>query len=131
MSYGDYLRDVLRPLGVYDLEAPFQGEELDAVGCGLDGAEAALEEIQREMNLETARDWGLERVAALFVHRPVAAGAEEMAAALAARNSGPGLGAGGGPRGGGLSRHPRHPRRLRGDAAYSGGNSAAPCGGAV
>lgn len=84
MSYGDYLRDVLRPLGVYDLEAPFQGGELDAVGCGLDGAEAALEEIQREMNLETARDWGLDRVAALFVHRPVAAGAEEMAAALAA-----------------------------------------------
>ena len=32
MSYAQYLRDLLRPLGVYDLEATFNGGELDAQG---------------------------------------------------------------------------------------------------
>ena len=32
MSHAQYLRDLLRPLGVYDLTAPFNGGELDAQG---------------------------------------------------------------------------------------------------
>ena len=36
MSHAVYLRDLLRPLGVYDLEAPFSGGELDAQGEALD-----------------------------------------------------------------------------------------------
>ena len=32
MSHGQYLRELLRPLWVYDLEAPFNGGELDAQG---------------------------------------------------------------------------------------------------
>ena len=84
MSHAQYLRDLLRPLGVYDLTAPFNGGELDAQGEALDGAMARIEEVQRESSLTTAEDWGLERVAALFVRRPVADHPRKLAAALAA-----------------------------------------------
>jgi len=84
MSHGQYLRDLLRPLGVYDLNAPFNGGELDAQGEALDGVMAWLEEIQRETSLTTAEDWGLERVAVLFARRPVATQPRKLAAALAA-----------------------------------------------
>ena len=77
MSGAEYLRDLLRPLGVYDLEAPFNGGELEAAGLALDEMELALEEIEQEVLLTTAEDWGLERWAALFARRPVA---EEPAA---------------------------------------------------
>ena len=32
MSYAQYLRQLLAPLGVYQLNAPFQGGELEALG---------------------------------------------------------------------------------------------------
>ena len=47
MSYAQYLRDLLRPLGIYDLEAPFNGGELEAQGQALDGVLNRLEEVQR------------------------------------------------------------------------------------
>ena len=84
MSHGDYLRNLLAPLGVYDLEAPYNGGELDAQGQALDGVDAGLEELARETDLVTAEDWGLERVAGLFTRRPVAASAKRMREALAA-----------------------------------------------
>lgn len=84
MSYTQYLRELLHPLGVYDLDAPFNGGELEAAGQALDGAEASLEEVDREVNLDTAEDWGLEQVARLFVRRPLADGPRELAQALAA-----------------------------------------------
>lgn len=84
MSHSQYLRDLLRPLGIYDLEAPFNGGELDAQGEALDRAMAALEEIQRESSLTTAESWGLEQVARLFLRRPVATQPRLLADALAA-----------------------------------------------
>ena len=36
MSYTDYLKELLRPLGVYDVDAPFNGGELTAAGEALD-----------------------------------------------------------------------------------------------
>lgn len=84
MSYAQYLRELLRPLGVYDLEAPFSGGELDTEGSALDGAEGTLEEVGREVDLTSARDWGLEQLARLFVRRPVAGTPEELGQALAA-----------------------------------------------
>ena len=36
MNHALYLRELLRPLGVYNLEAPFNGGELDAQGAALD-----------------------------------------------------------------------------------------------
>ena len=84
MSYARYLRDLLRPLGVYDLEAPFNGGELDAQGAALDGVSAWLEEIQREAGLTTAESWGLENIARLLARRPVAVRPRQLADALAA-----------------------------------------------
>lgn len=84
MSHSQYLRDLLRPLGIYDLEAPFNGGELDAQGEALDRAMAALEEIQRESSLTTAESWGLEQVARLFLRRPVATQPRPVGRCLAA-----------------------------------------------
>ena len=84
MSHAQYLRDLLRPLGVYDLEAPFNGGELDAQGEALDHLGGWLEEIQRESSLVTAESWGLENIARLLVRRPVATEPRRLAAALAA-----------------------------------------------
>ena len=84
MSHARYLRDLLRPLGVYDLEAPFNGGELDAQGEALDKVMGWVEEIQRESSLTTAESWGLEYIASLFARRPVAAQPRKLAAALAA-----------------------------------------------
>lgn len=84
MSHGDYLRNLLTPLDVYDLEAPYNGGELDAQGQALDGVDAGLEELVREADLTTAENWGLEQVASLFMRRPVASTAKRMRTALAA-----------------------------------------------
>ena len=84
MSGAQYLRQLLAPLGVYDLEGPFQNGELEALGEALDQAEAALDELHRESCLATAQDWGLERTASLFRRRPIAATPKAMREALAA-----------------------------------------------
>lgn len=84
MSYAGYLRELLRPLGVYDLDAPFNGGELDVQGAALDGAESLLEEAGREIDLTAAESWGLERLGSLFVRRPVAQTPRAMAQALSA-----------------------------------------------
>ena len=84
MSHAQYLRDLLRPLGVYDLEAPFNGGELDVQGGALDGVLERLEEVEREVCLDTAESWGLENAASLFTRRPVAGQPRQLAAALAA-----------------------------------------------
>ena len=60
MSYAQYLRQLLRPLGVYDVESRYLGGELESEGLALDGVESVLDELQREANLATAQDWGLE-----------------------------------------------------------------------
>ena len=84
MGYGDYLKDLLRPLGVYRLEGTINGGELEAVGAGLDGVAAALEETEREMLLDTAEGEGLAAVEELLTRAPVADTLERRRAALAA-----------------------------------------------
>lgn len=84
MSYGQYLKEMLRPLGIYNLEAPFNGGELVAAGLALDEAAEMLEEVGREADLICAESWGLENWSRLFAHRPVAREPRALAAALAA-----------------------------------------------
>ena len=84
MKHAECLRDLLRPLGVYDLSAPFNGGELDVQGEQLDKLMAWLEKIQQESSLATAEDWGVEYIAKLFLRRPVATEPRKLAAALAA-----------------------------------------------
>lgn len=84
MKHAQYLRELLRPLGVYDLGAVFNGGELDTQGEELDKIMAWLEKIQRESSLTSAEGWGLENIAKLFARRPVATEPRKLAAALAA-----------------------------------------------
>ena len=83
-GYAQYLKDLLRPLRVYELEGTANGGELEAQGQALDGVETGLEEIQREMLLSTAEGRGLEAIESLLSRRPVTADLEMRRAALAA-----------------------------------------------
>ena len=62
MNHGQNLRDLLEPLGVYRWEGSFQWGELQSEGAALDGVADALAELQREMNLTTARGEGLDHI---------------------------------------------------------------------
>jgi len=67
MRYGDYLRSLLQPLGVYSFaEGSVSGAALDALGAALDEAAAKLSENQRESLILTAKADGLSKMEALF-----------------------------------------------------------------
>ena len=83
--YEQYLRELLEPLGVYDLtEGTLNRAELYALGKGLDDVSGQLEMVERESLTATAEGEGLERREALFARRPAAVTAEERRAAIAA-----------------------------------------------
>ena len=72
MSGASDLRALLAPLGVYDLDAPLNGSELEVQGSALDRMEDILELLHREADLTTARDWGLGQWRELFGIKPTA-----------------------------------------------------------
>ena len=83
--YETYLRQLLEPLGVYDLsETSIGGGELTALGAALDGVAARLETAEREALTATAEGEGLARREALFARRPAAVTAAERRQAIAA-----------------------------------------------
>ena len=84
MRHAGYLMDLLRPLRVYRLDGGPGTGELIGEGAALDGCGGELERVQREMNLLTAEDAGLEAMESLLARRPVAATLERRRAALAA-----------------------------------------------
>lgn len=84
MSNAAYMKDLLRPLGVYNLDESFLGAELECMGLALDGVEKELERIQQEMCLTTAREEGLNEAAKLFGLRPVTQNSKQLADALSA-----------------------------------------------
>lgn len=85
MGYGEHLRNLLRPLGVYDLKAgSLSGSELDALGRGLDDLSERLDYVERESFLSTAESEGLDRREALFVRTPVHYSTELRRQAIAA-----------------------------------------------
>lgn len=85
MAYEEYLAQLLRPLGVYDLdEGTFSNAELHGDGVALDGVESELDRIAREMLVLTAQDEGLEAVEALLPYRPVTDQLDRRREALAA-----------------------------------------------
>ena len=72
MGYAGYLRNLLRPLGVYDLSpGSLSDSELEALGVGLDGVSQRLDYVERESALSTAQGEGLDRMEALFARTPV------------------------------------------------------------
>lgn len=66
MSYGDYLKGLLRPLGLYRLEGTINGFELEAYGSQMDRCARHLDETAREMDLTTAETWGLAQYGSLL-----------------------------------------------------------------
>lgn len=83
-GYGGYLKELLRPLGVYRLDGSLNGAELESVGGALDEVQSLLESIHTQADLTTAGEEGLAAVASLFLRRPVTSDPERLRAALAA-----------------------------------------------
>lgn len=72
MGYSDYLRNLLKPLGIYDLSTgSLSGSELDALGLGLDNVDASIAYAEREGSLAMSESEGLDRREALFARAPV------------------------------------------------------------
>lgn len=84
MSHTDSLKQLLRPLGVYQLEGSINGAELESVGSALDVLQNQLELLHREADLTTAEGEGLEAWLSLLARRPVAENPEQLRAAAAA-----------------------------------------------
>jgi hypothetical protein len=85
MGYGEYLRNFLRPLAIYDLSpGSLSGSELDAMGVGLDGISNQMDYVERESALATAEGEGLRRREALFARTPVHYSTELRRQAIAA-----------------------------------------------
>lgn len=83
--YEAYLRQLLSPLGVYDLgDGSVNGAELYALGEALDRTARRLETVERESVAATAEEEGLDRREALFARRPAAVTARERRDAVAA-----------------------------------------------
>lgn len=83
--YEAYLRQLISPLGIYDLGSrSINGAELYALGQALDRTARRLETVERESVTATAEDEGLDRREAPFARRPAAVTAEERRDAIAA-----------------------------------------------
>ena len=59
MGCGNYLKDMLRPMGVYSLSEGYSAGELEAIGAALDGAHAAADSLKTEGIPKTAEKSGL------------------------------------------------------------------------
>ena len=83
--YEGYLRALLEPLGVYNLEmGTINGAELYALGTGLDAVGGRLDTVERESLTATAEDEGLTRRETLFALRGAAITPVDRRAAIAA-----------------------------------------------
>ncbi len=84
MGYAAYMRTLLEPLRLYQLEEGLSGAELDTIGAALDSLAETLLDIEEEGILSTAQGDGLSRWEALFPYRPMAETPAARRAALAA-----------------------------------------------
>ncbi len=84
MNYGELLEEMIAPLGMYDKAGKFQAGEMVCIGTYLEMVSERLEEIQREMTLLTAEDWGIEAISDLFLMRPQSLNIQEKREALRA-----------------------------------------------
>ena len=87
MGYVEYLRDVLRPLHIYDLDNGAGAAEIYALGTGLNGVYDELETLLREMIPVTAEGYGLELFEEMLTYKPIYENEENRRKAVAALNS--------------------------------------------
>ena len=84
MDYANELRELLRPLGLYDVDSGLVGAGTAAVGEQLTGVWSQLETAERESLLATAEGAGLDAWEALMPFLPRAESAQARRDALAA-----------------------------------------------
>ena len=84
MDYAKELRELLRPLGLYQVDAGISGAELGSIGAELDMVWAALERAEQDANPLTATEDGLARWEALLPFVPASRSAAERRRAVAA-----------------------------------------------
>lgn len=84
MGCCDYLKNLLRPMRLYDVDEGYGADELWVEGSFLDGVLAALDDIDREMLIPTAEDTGLARYEELLPYRPSSATLAERRQAVMA-----------------------------------------------
>jgi len=84
LGYTDYIKQMLAPLGIYDLETGVGAEELEVIGEELDKVFYALEEVWREAVLATAQSYGLKKYEEILPYRPAYITAEDERRAVMA-----------------------------------------------
>lgn len=84
MSYGVNIKELLVPLGVYDLEQGIGLGEIESYGSGLDKLSSEVALVEREMLLSTACGDGLDNIESLLSSRPVTVDTARRREALAA-----------------------------------------------
>ena len=70
MGYSDFLKELLRPTGLYDLDEGAGAAELEVYGAQLDALFLELEELGTECLPVTASDYGLRLYEQLLPFRP-------------------------------------------------------------
>lgn len=71
MGYMAYMKELLRPLGIYELGTGFGAAELQVEGAALDLCDGELTQLQQEIVLQTAEDYGLTNYESLLPDCPV------------------------------------------------------------
>ena len=84
MNYTDYLKQILAPLGIYDLDNGLGAEELGVIGKQMDEIFDALEEIRREAFLVSAESYGLTNFVAALPFTPASLTTEDERRAVMA-----------------------------------------------
>ena len=87
MSYVEYLRDVLSPLHIYDLDNGPGADEIRVLGAALDDVFSELETTLREMTPITAESYGLENYENILPYEPAALSLADRRAAIEAMSS--------------------------------------------
>ena len=84
MDYTQELRNLLRPLGIYDVDTGVGRAELESIGKELNAVWAALESAEREMSPLTADGYGLAVWEKLLPFVPAYLTADDRRRAIAA-----------------------------------------------
>jgi len=84
MGYCQYLRNTLKPLGIYDLDNGLGYNELYAEGTELDKIYTALCNTEREMNINSSVADGIDKFSALVPFAPVSPDTASLKSAIKA-----------------------------------------------
>lgn len=70
MDYALYLKDLLRPVGVYDLESGIGAWEIESLGAAFDNADDETQTLETESVILSASGYGLENYEKILPYIP-------------------------------------------------------------